>query len=142
MMDPLFDAPDFATAKVADVFAALPDDARTGMLILRALIFEIAAAHPEVGALQETLKWGQPSYLTPETGAGSTIRLAAPKAGGFGLYAHCQTTIISEYSAQFGGLDVIDGNRAILFSSPDQIDHGRHGLLIASALTYHLRKKG
>ena len=45
------------------------------LLQLRELIMKTAAATPEVGRLEETLKWGEPAYLTRQTGAGSTIRM-------------------------------------------------------------------
>lgn len=130
----------FASPAVAEAFAAFPDATRSGALALRALIFETAAAHPEVGALQETLKWGQPSYLTPETKAGSTLRIGQPKAGGLALYAHCQTTIISDFAALFGADFTIEGSRAVHLD-PAEITarQGPLTALIASGLTYHLR---
>jgi hypothetical protein len=45
---------------VADGFARFPPEART--LELRALLFETAQDHPEVGVLTETLKWGEPRW--------------------------------------------------------------------------------
>lgn len=96
---------------------------------------------PEIGRIQETLKWGQPSYLTPETKAGSTIRLGVPKQGGFALYAHCQTTIISDFQAIFGEDFRFDGNRAVTFSAHDEPDTDKLRLLVRSALTYHLSKR-
>jgi hypothetical protein len=42
-------------------------------------------ATPGVGALHETLKWGQPAYLTPETRSGTTLRLGVPKSGGYAI---------------------------------------------------------
>ena len=127
-----------ATPKVAEAFAAFPPEARDGLLQLRDLIFAIADETQEVTKLTEDLRWGQPAYLTPP-GIGSTIRLAVPKSGGFGLYAHCQTTIISDFAQAYPGWDRFDGNRAVLFDEPKQIDPVRHGALIKTALTYHLR---
>ena len=128
----------FASEAVKAAFDTVERDAREGLLTLRALIFKTAARLPEVGALQEALRWGQPAYLTPETKSGSTLRLGVPKTGGFALYAHCQTDIISSFVSTFPGQDQIDGNRAILFDDLSQIDPARHGLLIRHALTYHL----
>jgi hypothetical protein len=42
-----------------------------------AATFDAANASKGVGALQETPKWGQPSYLTPETKSSSTIHCVA-----------------------------------------------------------------
>ena len=44
-----------------------------------------------------------------ETKAGSTLRIGQPKGGGLALYAHCQTTIISDFSALFGADFEIEG---------------------------------
>ena len=128
----------FASEAVKAAFETFLPNTRQGLLVLRALIYKTAARLPEVGQLEEALRWGQPAYLTPQTKSGSTLRLGVPKAGGFALYAHCQTDIISSFVATFPGHDRVDGNRAILFDDIQQIDPARHGLLIRHALTYHL----
>src|SRR5260370_37333640 len=71
----------FTDPRVEAVFSAYPEPLRAKLLALRRLIFATAKATEGVGALQETLKWGQPSYLTPATGSGSTIRLDRGKSG-------------------------------------------------------------
>ncbi|MEP5760732.1 MAG: DUF1801 domain-containing protein [Litoreibacter sp.] len=129
----------FHSSAVADKFETFPEDARVGLLTLRELIFDVAAAHPEVGPIEETLKWGQPSYLTPKTKSGSTIRLGAPKTGGFGIYTHCQTTIMSDFQHLFPSDFSYEGNRAVHFAPDAIVDKDKLRLLIASALTYHLK---
>ncbi len=47
---------------VADVFNNYPPEMRKKLLFLRALIFE-TAAELDVGEIEETLKWGEPSYI-------------------------------------------------------------------------------
>lgn len=128
----------FASPKVAAAFDALDASARPGLMDLRALIFDVASDTPQAGAVEEALRWGQPAYLTPSTKSGSTVRLGVPKQGGFALFVHCQTSLIPDYITAFPGQDRIEGTRAILFDSPDQIDPLRHGWLIHRALTYHL----
>lgn len=81
----------FADPNVERVFAAFPQGDQGCLLALRELIFEVAGRTEGVGEIQETLKWGQPAYLTPQTKSGSTIRLGIPKKGGFAIYTHCQT---------------------------------------------------
>lgn len=131
----------FPSDAVQAAFEAVPEKERAGLMLLRGLIFDIAATLPEVPSVTEGLRWGQPAYLTPAR-IGSTIRLAQPKIGGFAIYANCQTTIISDFAAAYPGWDRLEGNRAILLDDPAQIDPIRHGALIKSALTYHLRKRG
>ncbi len=133
--------PPFSDPNVEAAFAAFPEPQRTGLLALRRLIFETAAEMPEVGTLEETLKWGQPSYLTPETKSGSTLRLGVPKQGGFAIYAHCQTTIISGFREFFPEDFVFEGNRAVRFTDPGALAADKLTLLIRRALTYHLRRR-
>lgn len=64
--------------KVRAAFDAAPAPARDGMLALRAQIFRVAARLPQLGCIDETLRWTQPAYLTPETRSGSTIRIGSP----------------------------------------------------------------
>ncbi len=134
------DQPPFAEPAVKEVFAAFPGDVADDLLRLRALIFDVAAETDGVGSVHETLKWGQPAYLTPETKSGSTIRLGAPKDGGVALYAHCQTTIIPDFRGSFPDAFTYEGNRAVRFSAGEAPADGPLRLLIKSALTYHLNK--
>ncbi len=131
----------FATPAVADAYAARPPVVGRRLMRLRELIFEMAAATEGVGALEETLKWGEPSYVTPETKSGTTIRINRTKAaGGYALYVNCQTDLIASFRErypQFG----YEGKRAIVFDAADKIDEAALGHCIALALTYHLRKR-
>jgi hypothetical protein len=128
----------FADDSVKAAYDAFSPDARDMGLTLRDLIFSVAKDNPQVGEIEETLKWGQPSYLTPQTKAGSTLRIGVPKQGGAALFAHCATDIISTYARTFPGTDQIEGNRSVIFTRPDMIVPGRLRLLIYHALTYHL----
>ena len=130
----------FADPQVAQTFDRFPAPARGGLLALRGLIFDVARDTPGVGALHETLKWGQPAYLTPETRSGSTLRLGVPKTGGFGIFAHCQTTIISDFRDLFPDDFKFDGNRGVLFGDGDALALDRLSLLVARGLTYRLKR--
>ncbi|MDU9004237.1 DUF1801 domain-containing protein [Sedimentitalea todarodis] len=128
----------FADTQVEGVFDAFDDTARPGLMGLRDLILDTAASDNRVGEVTEALRWGQPAYLTPVTKSGTTLRIAPHKSASFALYVHCQTTLMSDYTAEFPGRDRIDGKRAVLFGDPSEIDPMRHGWLISRALTYHL----
>ena len=129
----------FDDPNVEHAFAAFPEAERPKLLELRELIFEVAAETEGVGALDETLKWGQPAYLTPETKSGTTIRLGLPKSGGFAIYTHCQTTVMSEFQAIFPEDFIFDGNRALHLTTKADLPRDRLALLIQRALTYHLK---
>jgi hypothetical protein len=123
---------------VQAAFAAFPDDVRPALLELRTLIFDVAGTTVGVGRLEETLKWGQPAYLTPQTRSGTTIRLGVPRTGGFGIFVHCRTRVIPEFRALFPDDFTYDGSRGVLMRAGAPIPADRIRLLIASALTYHL----
>src|ERR1700694_2233202 len=89
----------FTTPAVQAAFDGFPEPTRTRLMALRGLIFQTAAATEGVGPLQETLKWGQPSYLTPATKSGSTVRIDALKDGGYAMFFHCQTNLVETYRA-------------------------------------------
>lgn len=120
------------------VIDAYPPDTRAGVLALRSLIFEVAAGLPEAGPLDETLKWGQPSYRPRRPRTGTTLRAGPHRQAAFALFVHCQSRVIPDFATAFPGAERLDGHRAVLFDSPDRIVPGRLAPLIRHALTYHL----
>ncbi|UWQ24848.1 DUF1801 domain-containing protein [Leisingera aquaemixtae] len=131
--------PPFASPDIEAAFDVPDGQARAGLLALRRLIFDTAAQTPEAGRIEEVLRWGQPSYLTPETGTGSTIRLGIPKGARFALFVHCQSRLIPEFAAAFPAWDRFEGTRAVLFNHPREVEPVRHGWLVKRALTYRIR---
>ncbi len=113
------------------------DGAPRGLLEVRALIFE-RAEELGVGPLTETLKWGQPAYLTEASKAGSTIRLGV-KDGRPVAYFICHTGLVDAFRAAFPELAYL-GNRGIYLDG----DCNRAALAICLGwtLTYHRRKTG
>lgn len=131
----------FSDPKVEAAFEVPDAGAKAGLLSLRDLIWDRAQALPQIGPLQETLRWGQPAYLTPQSRSGSTLRLGVPKTGRFALFVHCQSSLIADFLRQFPNWDRVEGTRAVLFDDLGEIDPIRHGWLIERALTYHLNKR-
>ena len=130
----------FQDPAVKATFDAFPDNLKPGLLALRDLIFATHADTPGSGQLIETLKWGQPSYLTEKPKTGSTIRLGLPKSGGTAIYTHCQTTLISDFRVLFPDEFTYEGNRAVHFAEGETPDAAKLVFLIRNALTYHLKK--
>jgi len=133
----------FQEPAVATLFKSYEGAAGTHLHELREIVFEAAAATEGVGIVVETLKWGQPSYLTPETKSGSTIRMDAVKGNddAVALYFHCQTTLVPTFRDQYSETLNFEGNRSIVLdvNSPLPVAELRH--CISQALTYHLSKK-
>jgi hypothetical protein len=132
----------FSDPAVDAVFGAYPKPLKAKLLVLRRLIFDTAAATNGVGALQETLKWGQPSYLTAESKSGSTIRIDRVKSGDqVAMYFHCQTDLVATFRELYPNELTYAGNRAVIFNADDDIPEAALRHCVGLALTYHLRKR-
>jgi hypothetical protein len=127
---------------VATAFEAYPRPVKARLLALRRLILDTAKATHGVGALEETLKWGQPSYLTTESKSGSTIRIDQVKAEAsqVAVYFHCQTNLVETFRELYPELRY-SGNRAILLDAADKLPEAELRHCVALALTYHLSKR-
>ena len=130
-------------AEAAAVFAAYPPEFRRKLLDLRRLVFEVAKATDGVGEIEETLKWGEPAYLTSKTGSGTTIRLAWKRSAPdqYAIHFHCQTNLVETFRELFPDEFTFEGNRSIVFSEKDTIPAEPLSRCIAAALTYHRHKK-
>ena len=131
------------SAEVQTVFDAYPPRVRTRLLELRALIFSTAAGIDGVGDLHETLKWGEPAYLTPVTKSGSTVRIGPLRGRDdrYCLYFNCQTTLVETFRQWFPkGLEFQE-NRAVVFDVAEPLPYSAAAECIAAALTYHRNKK-
>lgn len=124
---------------VAAVFEAYPKHARTKLLEIRQLILETAMDNDALGQLEETLKWGEPSYLMK---GGSTFRLAWHKKNPeqIGIYFNCQTKLVETFKELYADLFIYEGKRAILFDLDQEIPTQALRDCIILALTYHARK--
>lgn len=132
------------SGKVERVFRGYPAKLRAKLTVLRGLILKTAAKTEGVGVLEETLKWGQPSYLTAETKSGSTIRIDRVKASDerYAVYFHCQTGLVSTFRELYPETFAYEGNRAIVLDVNSKPDEKALAHCIALALTYHARKAG
>lgn len=132
----------FGDARVASLFEGYPPGLRRQLLALRELVFDTAAETAGVGRLTETLKWGQPSYLTEESGSGTTVRIDRLKSGdGYAVYFHCQSGLLGQFRALYPDTFEYEGERAIRFGATDRLPVRPLKHCIALALTHHLRKK-
>jgi Domain of unknown function (DU1801) len=132
-----------ANPQVAAVFDAYPKAIRQRLLFLRRVIFDVASQTDGVGALEETLKWGQPSYLTTASKSGSLIRIDRGKSpeGSYAMYFHCQTTLVDTFRGMFRDELRFEGSRAIVFGPCDRVPLPELRQCIALALTYRLGNK-
>jgi Domain of unknown function (DU1801) len=124
-------------------FSRYPKPVREKLLALRGMIYDVAKKTPGVGNLEEGLRWGQPSYLTSETGSGSTIRI--DQIGGEGrkyaMYFICTSGLVEEFKELYRGEMKFEGNRSIVFDVADKLPEATLRHCISLALTHHKRKR-
>jgi len=125
------------------VYAKYDPKQRAVLLDLRNLIFETAASDARIGSLTETLKWGEPAYLTEETKSGSTLRIGYSKLSESpALFVSCSTSLLTtlqeldtKQTLQYHGLRDI-GVPKVTSRNKDMIR-----TCILKTFTYHLDKK-
>ncbi|KMW74681.1 hypothetical protein TI10_02630 [Photorhabdus luminescens subsp. luminescens] len=130
----------FQSNEVHSVFNNYPEQYQKPLLMIRELIFDVASKTKGVGLITETLKWGQPSYLTLETGSGTTIRLDRFGHSYVAIFFHCQTTLVDTFRTLFPEL-TYSKNRAIVLDPKTDLPIDELSMCIEMSLTYKLRKK-
>ncbi len=120
---------------VKQKFESYPSAANRKLAELRQLIFDVAD-ELNLGNIEESLKWGQPSYLAVN---GSPIRLGwdAKQPQSISLYVNCNSKLVATYRELYADQLVFVGHREIKFdmASPLPIKPLKH--CIQLALTYH-----
>lgn len=128
-------------SQTQSVFHDLPKALAARLMTLRALILETADENPAIGPLEETLKWGEPAYLTSSTKSGTTVRINRHKKQDnlYAFYVPCQTDLVERYKQLYGDILKFDGARAVVFDVDQEmpVDAVKHCL--AMALTYHMK---
>ena len=130
-------------AYVAAAFDSFPDALRVALLTVRTLIFQAAGQNTAIGPLTETLKWGEPSFLTTKSKSGSTIRMAwkPAMADHVGLFFNCQTTLVETMRDIYPDSFLYQKNRAALVNIPAPLPTDPIAHICEMAMTYHLNKK-
>lgn len=141
LMQPMQPMHPIKQTDIASVFASYPDAIRGKLLDLRALIFDVAAQTAGVGALEESLKWGEPAYITAASKSGSTVRIAWKKSKPtqYAMYFNCQTTLVDSFKTMFPTAFKFEGNRALVFAEHDKVPVEALRICVEMALTYHAK---
>lgn len=125
---------------VLQTFQEIAPAHRKALLDVRDLIFDVSSSDPRIGSIEETLRWGEPAYVTRKSRTGSTIRLSIEKNTGMpALFFNCKTTLVEEFRQQFGSALTYSRNRALVLGSEVSQHSSALKICIAAALTYHLR---
>lgn len=121
-------------------FETYPKEIKTKLRYLRKLIFETATENGTIKEIEETLKWGEPSYLVKK---GSTIRIDwKPKTPNqYAMYFKCTSKLVPTFKEVYGEIFNYEANRAILFEMNEKIPKRELKECIELALTYHTVKE-
>ena len=127
---------------VAAVMDRASSPARERLYELRDLILD-TSARLGVGPLEETLKWGEPAYLTSVSKTGSTIRLGwkSSRPDECFLFFNCQTSLVASFRERFADELVFEGDRAVVLLAADPMPVQVIEQCVEAALTYHSRKR-
>lgn len=122
--------------EVEAVFNRYPDSVREKMLNLRRLIIESASETKEITIMEETLKWGEPSYLVKN---GSTIRMdwKSKTPEQYAIYFKCTSKLLPAFKLAFNDTFRYEGTRAIVFQMDDPVPEKELKKCITAALRYH-----
>jgi hypothetical protein len=122
--------------EVAKVFNSYPENVKDKIAYLRELIIQAADEIEEITEIEETLKWGEPSYLVKK---GSTIRIdwKKKKPDQYAMYFKCTSKLVPAFKTLYKDLFQFEGNRAIVFKLDDRVPEEELKQCIKTGLTYH-----
>jgi hypothetical protein len=123
---------------IKEKFQTYPEHVKPKLTYLRELILETAEEN-DIKTIEETLKWGEPSYLVKK---GSTIRLdwKAKAPNQYAVYFKCTSLLVATFREVYGDTFKYENNRAILFDLADEIPIVELKECIRLALQYHSLK--
>lgn len=126
--------------KVNELLQSYPPKVQKKLLGLRKLILETVASVKEIDAIEETLKWGEPSYLTK---IGSTVRFDWKKAKPeqYAIYFKCTSKLVRTFRKLYKNDFEFEGDRAIVFKMDDKLPKAKLKQCIKAALCYHKVKE-
>jgi hypothetical protein len=119
---------------VKEKFETYPEDISVLLNNIRDLIFSVAK-QDGISDLTETLKWGEPSYISK---IGSTIRFdwkpEFPEQ--YCIYFNCKTTLIETFKEVYGDTFTYQENRAIILKIEQTVPVKELANCISMALRY------
>ena len=119
---------------VQQKFNTYPESIAVLLNNLRDLILDVAK-QDGITDLTETLKWGEPSFVSK---VGSTIRIdwKAKYPEQYCIYFNCKTSLIETFKELYGDTFIYEGNRAIVFSVHQVVPHKELAHCISMSLRY------
>jgi len=128
---------------VATTVAAWPVAAQTAFHALRARIQIAALDVPATGPLLETLKWGEPAWLTQVSKSGTTLRVAWKPVhpDEIGVFVNCRTSLLETIREIYPDAFRYDGTRGLWLRLAQPIPEQAMDHLARLAQGYHRNRR-
>lgn len=122
--------------RMKDKFASYPKAVKPKMNALRKLVLQAAKELEDVSEIEETLKWGEPSYLVKK---GSTVRMdwKEKNPDQYQLYFKCTSKLVETFRKVYGKRFNYENNRALVFDLKEELPKEEIKQCIKAALRYH-----
>jgi hypothetical protein len=127
--------------EVISALAGFPETMRETAQALVSLVNETASSLPGVGQLEDSLKWGEPSFAPKRKNVGSSVRIAARRDGRIAMNFICHTGLVERFREIYSSKLEFEGNRTIVVDPEKPVQREEIGHCVAMALTYHLGKR-
>ena len=124
-------SPDFE-AKLSNYPVNIQGDLKA----MRNLVLETAREIPVIDHIEETLKWGEPSFITKH---GSTLRMdwKEKTPDQYQMYFKCTIKLVETFKQVFGNQFEYQTTRAIVFQLDQEVPTRELKKCIKATLMYH-----
>lgn len=120
-------------------FQQYPQAVADNLLRVRNLIVT-TAEELNIVDLQETLKWGEPSYIS-KTGSAIRFDWKSSSPENFYIYFNCKTVLIETIRELYGDELIYQGNRALVFKADQPLPVNALQQCFTLALEYKERRR-
>lgn len=126
-------------AEVQEKFNSYPKHIKPLLIQLREVVFSIAE-ESNLGEVEETLKWGEPSY---QVKGGSPVRMDWKEKypDQYFLFFNCQTRLVETFRELYPETLEFEGNRAIVLYSNKKLPKKTIRHCIEMAMNYKSIRK-
>lgn len=127
------------TKDVESVLKEYPKHVQKKLKALRQLILKTAEETEGISEIEETLKWGEPSYLVNN---GSTVRFdwKEKKPNQYAIYFKCTSKLVETFKEIYPDEFNYETTRAMVFQMDDAVPELALKECIRMALCYHKLK--
>jgi hypothetical protein len=122
------------TDVIQNKLSQYPANISTALNALRKLIYSLVD-ELELGDIEETLKWGEPSFKV-KTGSPIRIDWKAATPDNYYLFFNCQTKLVDTFRELYSDVLELQGNRAIVLTLNQPLPEAKIKHCLTLALTY------